>query len=72
MAAFERIGAGALTPQTRLRPLYPVPDPMLTENQSTAKDEGHQRCALEGSNPLLESLGLRGDHGWILEGVSEH
>jgi hypothetical protein len=27
---------------------------------------------LEGSNPLLESLGLRGDHGWIMESVGEH
>jgi hypothetical protein len=54
-----------------LRPLSSAPSPMLSENQSTAKDEGHQRCALESAYPLLESLGLRGDHGWVMEGVSD-
>jgi hypothetical protein len=38
---------------------------MLTEahNQPIGKNDGYQGCGLEGSNPLLESLGLRGDHG---------
>jgi hypothetical protein len=28
--------------------------------------------SLEGSNPFLKPLGLRGDQGWVVEGVSEY
>jgi hypothetical protein len=43
-----------------------------SEDHLPPNHAGYQAIALEGSNPFLEPLRLRGDQGWVVEGVSEY